>query len=342
MMPQSPSELNIDLWFKKAEEDELSCRSFLKHRDAPPAACCFCAQQMAEKYLKAFLISRSKNFPKIHDLKRLATLIEPYESDIFSFLEDDFNVLNKFYATTRYPGDFPEGFSWQDAEQAFDVALRIKEFVLTRIERVEQKGFGIIAVSIVLAAVMVLGGGFWYVRTMRRAETEQAKQNQQSVAPSSAPVAQTPLTTTDTKNWKTYRNEQYGIKFQYPETFQIEARTFYSPEEPPYVKIFLGDNVATEKNLISFTLDYPLDKEQSFNCVSKSDVATHYLKTIVTPAGDAIICARTMKDIVYFHTLVPSPKRGYAHKADLFADVHEDIKMLTILEKMLSTFKFIK
>ncbi|TSC68534.1 MAG: HEPN domain-containing protein [Parcubacteria group bacterium Gr01-1014_66] len=135
MTQPSPAELHIHAWIQKAEEDELTCRSLLKHRDAPPAPCCFCAQQMAEKYLKALLIFHSKNFPKIHDLKRLATLIDPYESDIFPSLEDDFNVLNKFYATTRYPGDFPEGFSWQDAETSLNAALRIKEFVLQKISK---------------------------------------------------------------------------------------------------------------------------------------------------------------------------------------------------------------
>lgn len=133
MKQKSPGELNINKWIQKAKEDELTCKSLLKHRDAPPAPVCFCAQQMAEKYLKTLLIFHSEDFPKIHDLKRLATLLEPYVSDIFE-LEEEFNVLNKFYAATRYPGDFPEGFSWKDAKEAFEAALGVKEFVLTKIE----------------------------------------------------------------------------------------------------------------------------------------------------------------------------------------------------------------
>ena len=34
---------------------------------------------------------------------------------------------------TRYPGDFPEGFSWKDADDAFNSAERIKEFVLKKL-----------------------------------------------------------------------------------------------------------------------------------------------------------------------------------------------------------------
>lgn len=110
MTKRVQNELNIKEWIKKTNEDELSCRSLLKHKDASPTSVCFLAQQMAEKYLKALLIFHQKSFPKIHDLKRIATLIEPFEQNIFE-LEKEFNVLNKYYATTRYPGDFPEGFS---------------------------------------------------------------------------------------------------------------------------------------------------------------------------------------------------------------------------------------
>ena len=84
--------------------------------------------------MKALLIFHQKSFPKIHDIKRIATLIEPFEKSIFE-LEEELNVLNKYYATTRYPADFPEGFSWSDAREAFSAAKRIKAFVLEKIFR---------------------------------------------------------------------------------------------------------------------------------------------------------------------------------------------------------------
>lgn len=133
MTDHPKNELNIQEWINKADEDELNARSILKHRDGTPTIVCFLSQQMAEKYLKTLLISYQKEFPKIHDLKRIATLIEPFVPDIFE-LEEEFNILNKYYATARYPGDFPEGFSWYDAEEAFEAAKRIKEFVLEKIK----------------------------------------------------------------------------------------------------------------------------------------------------------------------------------------------------------------
>lgn len=138
MTQPASTELNINLWLERVEDDELNCRSILKHRDAPPGPMCFWAQQMAELSLKALLIHHSKKFPKVHDLKKIATLLEPFVPKIFS-LEEEFNILNKFYTTTRYPGDFPEGFSWKDAEEAFAAATLIKEFVLKKLAEKKPK-----------------------------------------------------------------------------------------------------------------------------------------------------------------------------------------------------------
>ncbi|MEK6645737.1 MAG: HEPN domain-containing protein [Candidatus Firestonebacteria bacterium] len=50
-------------WFVKAEEDELSINAILTEKGAPSTAC-FLAQQMAEKYIKGFLVFHKKEFPK--------------------------------------------------------------------------------------------------------------------------------------------------------------------------------------------------------------------------------------------------------------------------------------
>lgn len=128
MTQKLKNEFNFEKWLEKARDDELCCRSLLKHKDAAPGPGCFWAQQMAEKLLKALLVFHKKEYPKIHDLKRLATILEPLVPDIFD-IEEPLNVLNKYYALTRYPADFPEGFSWQDAEKAFEAATRVKKFI---------------------------------------------------------------------------------------------------------------------------------------------------------------------------------------------------------------------
>ncbi|TSC90733.1 MAG: HEPN domain-containing protein [Candidatus Berkelbacteria bacterium Licking1014_96] len=120
-------------WLEKADEDELNIQSILKHKDGTPNLVCFLAQQMAEKCLKSLLVFYSHDYPKTHDLKRIATLIEPSAPGIFD-LDQEFTKLNKCYIITRYPGEIPE-FSWQDAEENYQAAREIKEFVLEKIKR---------------------------------------------------------------------------------------------------------------------------------------------------------------------------------------------------------------
>lgn len=120
-------------WIKKATDDELTALSILKHRDAPPNGVCFVSQQMGEKYLKAFLVDRKKWYPKIHTLVRLLEFCMEIDRT-FAELNDDSALLDTFYVETRYPGDYPD-FSWKEAEQAFAAAVKIKNFVLEKINK---------------------------------------------------------------------------------------------------------------------------------------------------------------------------------------------------------------
>ncbi len=129
----SPQELQVEEWFKKARDDGLNVRSILTHRDGTPTAVCFLCQQMAEKYLKAFLVLRKNWFPRIHPLDKLVEISKGIEPS-FVEIKDDAILLSSFYTPTRYPGDYVE-FTWQDAEQAFEAAERIKNFVLLKTKK---------------------------------------------------------------------------------------------------------------------------------------------------------------------------------------------------------------
>jgi len=122
----------IELWLHKADEDELNIKSILKHRDGTPSAACFLSQQMAEKYLKGFLIFIKNDLVKIHDLIKIEEIISEFFSDI-NVVHTEVSMLNGFYIETRYPGDFPE-FSWAEAEEAYESAKTIKNFVLEKIK----------------------------------------------------------------------------------------------------------------------------------------------------------------------------------------------------------------
>ncbi len=135
-MPKNKSlkrDLQAEEWIKKATDDELVGKSILKHRDSPPSIVCFHSQQMAEKYLKAFLVSRKKWYPKIHPLDTLWELCKRLDPS-FNTVKKDCVFLTTFYAATRYPGDYPE-FSFNECQTAFKAALRVKKFVLKKLEK---------------------------------------------------------------------------------------------------------------------------------------------------------------------------------------------------------------
>lgn len=130
-MKEENKKIIINRWIKKAEEDELNVQSILKHRDGTPSVVCFLSQQIAEKYLKALLIFSDLELVKVHDLIKLNSFFKSDESQIKE-IENETVLLNRYYIETRYVGDYPE-FSWQEAEDAYAAAKKIKEFVLEKI-----------------------------------------------------------------------------------------------------------------------------------------------------------------------------------------------------------------
>jgi HEPN domain-containing protein len=61
-------------WVAHAEEDFTLARAALRRKQPLAFGACFHAQQCAEKYIKALLISKGADFPKTHDLLMLSNL----------------------------------------------------------------------------------------------------------------------------------------------------------------------------------------------------------------------------------------------------------------------------
>ncbi|MDP3735229.1 MAG: HEPN domain-containing protein [bacterium] len=118
-------------WFHRADEDLQMVDLALKE-DGPVNPVCFHAQQAAEKYLKGFLAFHAQNVRKIHDLKALLQECQNVDPS-FRELDEDTAVLNRFYMTSRYPDDTPE-FSSAECREASEAAVRIKEFVLKKMD----------------------------------------------------------------------------------------------------------------------------------------------------------------------------------------------------------------
>lgn len=118
----------FEKWIKKAESDLYTVQLLLNDKNCQPDICCFHCQQAAEKYLKAYLVARNKNFPKTHDLDLLVKLlvtINPKFQELFEITDK----LNDQAVAPRYPGSEHEP-TIGDAQQAYENTLTIKDFVL--------------------------------------------------------------------------------------------------------------------------------------------------------------------------------------------------------------------
>lgn len=108
------SEANNPLaWAEKAEEDFTLAQSALRRKKPLLTGACFHAQQCAEKYIKAPLLSKGAEFPKTHDLLMLNNLCA--EAGIFLEINPKLlNTLTDYAARTPYPGKVP---SWKTPEK---------------------------------------------------------------------------------------------------------------------------------------------------------------------------------------------------------------------------------
>jgi HEPN domain-containing protein len=119
------SEANDPLaWAASAEEDFILARTAVRRKQPLASGACFHAQQCAEKYMKALLISKGADFPKTHDLLLLNNLC----STNGILLEIDprhLNTLADYAVRTRYPGNDPTA---EDAKEAIELAKLVRDF----------------------------------------------------------------------------------------------------------------------------------------------------------------------------------------------------------------------
>ncbi|MGN6540479.1 MAG: HEPN domain-containing protein [Ginsengibacter sp.] len=118
----------FEKWFRKAESDLLVIKNNLSSSEVPIDACCFHAQQAAEKYLKAYLVSKRIIFPKTHDLQTLLNLCITANHSFNKIIEPAIR-LSDFAIGPRYPDAFDD-LTIDDALNAEKDAKEIKEFIL--------------------------------------------------------------------------------------------------------------------------------------------------------------------------------------------------------------------
>ena len=111
----------VKLWFKFAERDLRSAKKNYEIEEYHVSA--FLAQQAVEKALKALHISKTGDFPKIHDLTRLARMIGAPDEIVRLCAE-----ITPAYTATRYP-DVASEFSKDEVRELIKSADKVIKWV---------------------------------------------------------------------------------------------------------------------------------------------------------------------------------------------------------------------
>lgn len=117
-------------WFKKADED-LAMIDIGMAGHAPWPQLCIHAQQLAEKYLKGFLVFHGVLPPKIHDLERLLDLCASHDQSLASLREDCLSLTGAG-SRSRYPGwdDVPDE---SEGRSVVEAARRVRNAIRQRV-----------------------------------------------------------------------------------------------------------------------------------------------------------------------------------------------------------------
>jgi HEPN domain-containing protein len=116
-------------WMRHAEEDMLAAELLINQPRKPLHIICFHCQQAAEKYIKAYLVSRNVSFEKTHDLMYLVKLSSGSDTD-FADIHNEIFTLNPYAVITRYPSELE--LIDDDAVLALEAARAIKRFVIDK------------------------------------------------------------------------------------------------------------------------------------------------------------------------------------------------------------------
>ncbi len=114
-------------WLEKSRTDLLSAKKLANGETKYLETAVYHCQQSGEKALKAFLVSKSINFPKTHDLTFLIKLSIDSD-DSFKQLYEECEILTPYSVEYRYPDDIAEP-SVEDYELACKSSFKIFDFV---------------------------------------------------------------------------------------------------------------------------------------------------------------------------------------------------------------------
>ena len=130
-MNQHINEL-VKQWINIAERDLLDAKQGFAAEKILTDSISFHCQQAGEKYLKAFLAYHQIDFPKTHSMSTLVNLCISVDTS-FNAILDEADFLTDYAVEVRYPDDWYEP-ALDEAKNAYDIAIKIRNFVLSKIK----------------------------------------------------------------------------------------------------------------------------------------------------------------------------------------------------------------
>ncbi|MFW6163351.1 MAG: HEPN domain-containing protein [Planctomycetota bacterium] len=125
--PDDPRE-----WLNRARSNLAAARLTKDSEDVYPEDVCFEAQQTVEKAIKAVLLWKQLDVPKVHDIAHLLTLMAGCGIDIPARIAPAAG-LTDYAVVARYPDHGP-GLSNEDSEAAIDCAEAVLRWAEQMIE----------------------------------------------------------------------------------------------------------------------------------------------------------------------------------------------------------------
>jgi HEPN domain-containing protein len=126
-----PRDADAHIWVEFAERDFRAAATLMAAADPEAPIICFLAQQVAEKYLKAFLVWRDAEPQRSHDLNALRVQCAQLDCTL-SALAPECAMLNSYAVSPRYPMGLPLP-GRPDAQAAVAAAERIRTAIRQRL-----------------------------------------------------------------------------------------------------------------------------------------------------------------------------------------------------------------
>jgi HEPN domain-containing protein len=120
-MSEKESSLPED-WYKKGKEDKQAVEILLNHGGSISVAS-YLIQQMLEKYMKGFLLSKQWKLKRTHDLEELLDKMVDYDHSFEEFRELS-QEATAFYFFERYPF-FGGELSRVEVERIYNKSLEL-------------------------------------------------------------------------------------------------------------------------------------------------------------------------------------------------------------------------